>query len=281
MNNLSLIILPFIYRKLPIPGWLANKINKLFRIKVDGLEVPLITRCRSDIKVLIINPRDLIQKQLYFQGYFEYRETKLLEKYIRPGMTYLDVGANIGWHTLVAAKLVGVTGKVISFEPVLSTYTHLDKNIRLNQLRNVRLFRYGLSNTNNSVPIYPVSQDNDGSNSLFSIRKDSTPIEVIETKVGSEILMAVGVNHIDFCKIDVEGAEMNVLEGLDSLLKNKRIKILMIELNEIALERAGRTGKQLVEKLKNYGFNIIDIRSRDNVNEFTPPKETNLLCTYN
>jgi hypothetical protein len=167
MNKLALKILPVIYRKLVIAGWLANKINKLLHIEVDCLVVPLIAQCRFDIKVLINNPHDLIQKQIYFQGYFEYREMKLLEKHIRTGMTYLDVGANIGWHTLVAAKLVGLTGKVISFEPVLSTYNHLKENIQLNKFGNVEAFRCGLSNTNGNFSIYPCLQNNDGANSLF------------------------------------------------------------------------------------------------------------------
>jgi hypothetical protein len=74
---------------------------------------------------------------------------------------------------------------------------------------------------------------------------------------------------------------MNVLEGLESFLQEKRIRILMIELNEIALGRANRTGKQLVEKLRSYGFNLFDIRTANNVGELNLPTETNLLCTYN
>ena len=280
MNNIFLTMLPFIYRILPIPGWLANKVNTFLCIDFKGIRVPVISHCRFGIKVIIDNPLDLIQRQLYFQGYFEYKETKLFEKHIRPGMTYLDVGANIGWHTLVAARLLGPNGTALAFEPVLKTYSHLEKNIQLNKLNNVKLFNCALSNANGIFPIYPVSLNNDGGNSLFSFQDGLEPIESISAKIGSEILMSAGIKKIDFCKIDVEGAEINVLEGLDSFFKEKRIQTLMIELNEEALYRAGSSGGELVSKLRGYGYNIMDIRADSNVDDSNLPLNTNILCTY-
>ena len=195
-------------------------------------------------------------------------------------MTYLDIGANIGWHALVAAKLLGPSGKAIAFEPVLKTFTHFEKNIQLNKLTNIVPFKLALSNENGSFPIYPVSINNDGANSLFSSHDDMMPIEIIDARIGSEILNSLGITTIDFCKIDVEGAENKVIEGLDLFFKEKRIKILMIELNESALRRANSSGKQLISKLIDYGYNIIDIRTGLHVNTENELVETNLLCTY-
>lgn len=280
MNNLFLKILPLIYRSLPIPGWLANSINAFLNIKFDRLQMPFISHCRSNIKILINNPLDLIQRQLYFQGYFEYRETKIFEKHIKSGMIYLDIGANIGWHTLVASKLIGASGTALAFEPVLKTYKHLEKNINLNNLNNVKIFRCALSDTNGSFPIYPVTPNNDGSNSLFACQNGLKAIEIIDAKIGSEVLQSLSVDRIDFCKIDVEGAEIKVLKGLDPFFRERRIKTLMIELNEDALKHAGCSGYQLFTILNSYGFNIIDIRSGTYLDINKLPSNTNLLCTY-
>jgi len=280
LNKLLLKLLPIIYRALPIPGWLANKINSFLNIDITALVGTTVVRCKSGVKVFIKNPRDLIQKQLYFQGYFEYKETRVLKSYLKEGMTFLDIGANIGWHTLLAAKEVGETGKVISFEPVESTFNHLKENISLNKFENVNVFKFALSDTNGSFPIYPISGNNDGSNSLFSFNDHDIPIEYIETRVGSELLKSIAINKIDFCKIDVEGAELKVIEGLREFFSEKKIKTLMIELNDTALKRASGSANELVSRLKSFGYEIIDIRTNLLVDEYNLPSETNLLCRF-
>lgn len=280
MNKLLLKLLPIIYRAFPIPGWLANKINSFLNVDITALVGATVVKCKSGVKVFIKNPRDLIQKQLYFQGYFEYKETHVLKSYLKEGMTFLDIGANIGWHTLLAAKYVGDIGKVISFEPVENTFNHLKENVSLNKLGNVNIFKFALSDTDGSFPIYPISENNDGSNSLFSFNDHDIPIEYIESRVGSELLKSIAINKVDFCKIDVEGAEIKVINGLNEFFTEKRIKTLMIELNDAALKRASGSANELVSKLKSFGYEIVDIKTNKLINEYNLPSETNLLCRF-
>jgi len=279
MNGILLIILPWLYRFFRIPGRVASRINRLFSVDVNQLSTPMIADCRFGLKIMISNPSDLIQNQLFFQGYFEHKETRILGRLLKPGMTVLDVGANIGWHSLIAASKVGSSGRVISFEPVSATYGHLIENLRINNCGNVEAHEIGLSNDSRNIDIYSVEKNNDGSNSIFP-SASSQLLQKIAVREGAALLRASGVLRVDFCKIDVEGAEIEVLDGLDEYLSNGLIKIIMIELNERALRNAGRSGRELVEKLLNLGYKITDIKNGLRLSFDTGlPIQANLLCS--
>lgn len=269
--------MPIIYKQLPVPGWMVKEINKKIRYDFREIKFPKIIFCRNKIPVIIKNPNDLIQQELFFRGYFEYKETKLIEKMVGENSIFLDIGANIGWHSLIALSR---NAKVLSFEPVVSTYNHLQENIALSGKHNVLLFPFALSDSNGKVPIYATSKNNDGSNSFFTENPNSDHIEIIETRIGDEVLDTKEIVEIDFCKIDVEGAEIKVLKGLHKTLKTKRIKNIMIELNEEALRRGGGSGLELVNLLKELGYKINDIKYNEPINLNKLPLQANLICHF-
>ena len=86
-----------------------------------------------------VTPREMLSRTLFLYGTFEISETRLVQAFLRPGMTFLDVGAHIGYYTLIAARLVGDGGRVVSFEPGAATRAQLEANVARNGFRNVEI----------------------------------------------------------------------------------------------------------------------------------------------
>lgn len=253
--------LRFALRRLPVPGRYLSTILTCARCNPATIPLPLISKDRwNRINIHITDPQDLIQRHIFFQGYFEYYETVFLRKYLHSGAVFVDIGANIGWHTLMAAKCVGSTGRVIAFEPVASTFAHLAKNVVLNGFTNVELHNIGLGRRSGIFDIFPCEDGNDGANSLYAAHAEK-PLEQVRIENGDTVFHSQDIDEIDLCKIDVEGAEFDVLAGLRETLAARKIRCLLIEANDSALGRAGHSVEELFSLLISYGFRLSDLRS--------------------
>lgn len=259
---------------LPIPGRYLTRAIRMAAIDLPQLPTPIQCRDRwNRFLVEIVNPCDIIERHILFQGYFEYRESALIRQLLGPGKVFLDVGANIGWHSLLAAEVVGKSGRVLAFEPVSVSYGRLCRNIELNNFTHVRAFQFGLSNRDEVISIYRCEEDNSGANSLYGSEQQA-PIERVGVKVGDAVLSDVQVSRIDLCKIDVEGAELDVLEGLSGALSEGKIKAIVIEVNPVSLLRAGRRPEELISFLRSHGFVLQDIRTGRPLDKDSPFNST-------
>ncbi|MFX1445593.1 MAG: FkbM family methyltransferase [Promethearchaeota archaeon] len=151
-------------------------------------------------------------------------ETQLVRNLIKKGDTVLDIGANIGYYTLIFAKLVGREGKVFAFEPDLENFNLLKKNVKINGYRNIILVNKAVSNKNGKEKLY-ISIYNKGDHRIFDVNDGRKYIEIETIKLDDYFKNYNG--NIDFIKIDVQGAEGGVIEGMLNLLeKNRDLKIL-------------------------------------------------------
>lgn len=161
-----------------------------------------------------------IGAKIVYTGDYETPLKEVFKSIIKKGDRVLDIGANIGFHTLFFADLVGHEGLVYAFEPVEYNYQSLKYNVGLNQFQNVRLRNIALGNKNEDLNIVADEHSNNpGSFNLFS--KDGNV--TVKCHVGDEI---VREQRIDFIKIDVEGYEAFVLDGLIKSIKQNRPKII-------------------------------------------------------
>ena len=109
----------FVMRSVPVPGKYLDRVLSLAGIDLTQIQLPHTSSDRwSEFEILVDRFDTHIKKHIYFQGYFEWAETNFIRSILKPGQTFVDVGANIGWHTLLAARSVGETGRVLAFEPV-------------------------------------------------------------------------------------------------------------------------------------------------------------------
>jgi FkbM family methyltransferase len=213
-----------------------------------------------------IYPKGQIAQGL-FQGWFEKNETVLFQKFLKPGMTVIDAGANVGFYSLIAAKVVGINGKVYAFEPSKETFQRLNANIFLNNDLNIVPVNFGLGDKVDQKLI--LRQDighQDAERYIF-------PLNVApETKLDNigqlgnheEILIDTLDNFclknrlksVDFMKIDTEGFEYYILLGAKEILLNNPSLIILMECTELGTSRASTSQKQVFDYVKSVGLKV-------------------------
>lgn len=190
---------------------------------------------------------------------FEREERSLLDRILSPGLTILDVGANLGFYTCLFARKVGPTGRVIAFEPTPSTFELLEQNVRLNGLHDIVECRScGLSDKEGIARMNLFSEGKDVYNSFRvddACDKDSLPCVIdVTTTTLDQCLETLDAKKGCFIKIDVEGFEHQVIMGGRNQLQRLDNLSLMIELYEPLARRCGSSTLQTVEVLESCGF---------------------------
>lgn len=231
---------------------------------------------------LFLDNYDSLHLSVYNNWKRENLEEVTMKKIIKKGDIVLDLGANIGYYTLIFAELVGDKGKVYAFEPDPTNFSLLEKNIIANNLKNVILIKKAVSNKFEKVKFY-LNKEHSASNSLYK-DKSSNFIEVETIKLDD--YFKDFNKKISFIKIDVEGAEGFVIMGAKNLLKRNPNINMITEICPSSLELSGFGQKGYLELLKKYNFKfyyideekeiLIPLTTEEviDINPFTK----NLLC---
>jgi FkbM family methyltransferase len=187
---------------------------------------------------------------LYSYGYLDYWDERAIHRMLVPGSCCFDIGAHIGYYSLLLSKWVGKTGRVFSYEPVPYTYSFLERNLGLNDASNVNAQQAAIGDRNGSVRMAAQA----GARLGWSTVADSGNLEVRCTTVDSE-MERIGLDRLDFIKIDTEGFELHVLAGAECAIRQMRPKI-MFEVNQRALAKHNRSPDMLAEFFtsRNYGL---------------------------
>jgi FkbM family methyltransferase len=199
-------------------------------------------------KMFVMDSDQIISKSLIEYGEWSHGEIKVLEQVIKPGMKVLDIGANIGTHTLAFSKAVGPNGVVLSFEPQPAIFGLLTVNVLENEAVNVRVFNAAVGKAAGWLDLPHISYanpNNYGALQLGSfVTSDEKAINRLPVPVHRlDDLKAAASAHV--IKIDVEGMEAAVLEGARGLIAKSR-PILFVE-NELPGEGSEATLKLLFE----------------------------------
>jgi FkbM family methyltransferase len=216
-------------------------------LRVPGLEQSLSMRVHAvaDVHVSAAIARN---------GIWEPRETQFLLDTLRPGDVFVDVGANIGYFSLLASRRVGPTGAVLAFEPEAANYALLEANCRLNACENIRSFPVALGEENASGTIY-LNERNRGDHSLYPARQGRAGQEV--TIVNGSRLIAATHPRVNCIKIDTQGAECDVVRGLGELIAaSARDLIMIIEFSPMHLRNAGTSGRILLDLLAGHDWRM-------------------------
>ena len=193
-----------------------------------------------------------MSRRLREEGTWEPYESSLVLDLLQPGDIFVDVGANIGYFSLLAASVVGEEGAVFAFEPDPDNYRLLVANAELNGMAHcITAVEAALSDVSGEGQLY-LSLDNLGDHQVFvgDDPRDSLSITLCQ---GSAYL-AGRLERLDLVKVDTQGAEYQVIAGLMPLLANLASKPkLIIELTPHALRQAGASGRALIELLATLG----------------------------
>ncbi len=189
-----------------------------------------------------------VSRRIREEGIWEPYETELLLGMLQPGDVMVDVGANIGYFSVIAAAQVGEAGAVVAFEPDPRNCELLRRNVTHNGLAaRVEIVEAGLAATDAPGDLY-LSEDNFGDHQIFAAddTRDSVPVTLLH---GASYLQS-RVQRIDLLKVDTQGAEFAVMSGLMPLLAGLPAPPrILIELTPLSLREYGASGRALVELL--------------------------------
>ena len=206
--------------------------------------VPRVVQRRGIKFELDLN--DAIPRSIFYLGYYEPWETTWLEQILAPGWTVLDVGAHVGYYSLLCAKGVGPGGSVYAFEPCAATFAKLRRNLELNPGLNVR--PEAIAVADHLEYMCMAEGDNSNTGSSYMIDKESGVSGVPVTTL-DEFVQKLRIARVDLIKADVEGYEMKVLGGAEKTLARFRPR-LMIEVNPDALIRCGTSAENVIDALR-------------------------------
>jgi FkbM family methyltransferase len=242
----------FIYAVLLRPKPLRKLANALIR-------AALPSQVRRDGAIVILNPNDPVVSGALAMGVYEKAETRFFKRVCRPGMTILDVGANIGLYTALALPRIGRTGRVVALEPDRASFEYLRKTVSANHADNVTCIRKAAGDCAGVMKLF-VSENNRGDNRLYDneLSTGSYEVEVMPVDL---LLKELGINVVDLVKIDVQGFEGRVLRGMrETVARSPNLTILM-EFWPQGLRCAGTEPEDLLTDLQNMGLVVSELRS--------------------
>ena len=193
-----------------------------------------------------------VDKCIKESSIFEEYSTNFIKKIIQNGNIALDIGANIGYYSIMLSRLVGDTGRVLCFEPTNHYRKVLEKNLDINNLKNVEIYQFGLSNKKQELSI----DIGDSSASLHNpIKKLVKLSEIINLSRLDDVVEELNITKLDFIKIDVDGHEPAFLDGALETIK-KYNPIILLEVNHLNYFDAGVYACDFYDYLVSVGFNI-------------------------
>jgi FkbM family methyltransferase len=226
---------------------------------------------------LFLDPGDMGMARAFLLsgGEWEETETRLFSSFVKRGMTVVDVGANIGYYTLLAARLVGEEGKVFAFEPSPDNFALLKQNVEENGYKNVVLIPKAVSDKTATARLL-IDRASSGGHSLSAFR-DSADFVEVET-VSLDEYFDSRPERIDVLKIDAEGAEMAILNGMHRLLERNPDVTLLTEFFPRAIRAFGYPPEEYVRRLGAYGFEIYPIEEdRSDLERLDPDRVRELI----
>lgn len=175
---------------------------------------------------MYIDPTDQpIGTSLYGKGVYEQQTTDICRRFVEEGMFVADIGANIGYYSLLLSDLVGEDGLVYAFEPESHCYEVLDTNIKLNNSDNILAENLAITNTIGTSKLR-ISSNNKGQNRIINNSENNKTINV-ETQTLDNYVSENLEEKLDLIKIDIEGSEPDALYGMEMILDTHRPLIVM------------------------------------------------------
>lgn len=253
----------------PYPGWtfgadwdnpdvtfqMRRRIWEFF--KERKLEVPFVFPWYDGLRLNLYLGNDL-SRQLFVSGCAEPNEFFFLNGILKPGMAFIDAGANDGLYTLFASRRVGSAGIVWSFEPSEREFKRLEKNVNLNQLDNVHLFRVALANRNGDEELSVAGFEHEGHNTLGAFAHSGVDLlrtERVSVRKLDDLVVEANLLKVDVVKMDVEGAEQRLIEGAREVLSRFR-PVLLFEALDSALREQGSSRGQLLQLLASFQYEL-------------------------
>lgn len=268
INNVDLINELFTRKRIMKQHYLLRTLKAPFKMVYPRLlkifnifhRVKVLTFFGNKMDVVL---PDEVSTLIWRYGFFEVDTCYYMLKFLKKGMVFIDIGAHLGFFTLLASYLVGDKGKIISFEPTKTTYLRLLKNVI--NIVNVRTFNYAVFDKDGIINFNEYGQANSVYNSIF-LPKIKFPIKkkreykVRMIKIDTLIKKKL-ISNLDMIKIDAESAELNILNGMKICLKLYK-PIIILEVGDFLVPDVPKS-KEIVMWLEKRGYKSYELLNKE------------------
>src|SRR3989338_5856384 len=272
-----------IYRKdLKTKGIYWSMVHRLYKIPMMRFFLTPIVNMLKPSWLIIQGNKFYIDKsdttvsqELILSGKWEDFESEVFKKNINVGDTVVDVGAHIGYYSIIVANAVGISGKVFAFEPEPKNFELLKKNVEVNGYKNVVLIEKAISSKSGKSNLF-INKENTGDHRIFASNHQRSSIIVDSTTLDD--FFKDKKKKIHLMKMDIQGAEMDALVGARNVLKKGEELKLITEFWPRGLQRSGKSAKKFLDLLQKNSFKIYGI---DEIKrELKPMTKERLLLSY-
>lgn len=218
---------------------------------------------------------DPIHSAVYFFGVWEPALTRFIADSLMPGDVFIDIGANVGVHSMLAGKCVGASGRVHAIEASPTIYAILLGNIARNGIENVKTYNIAVADRSGTIPVFLHDPSNLGHTTVLQVNAEDTARytrqEMVEARPLPEIIPTADILRARMIKIDVEGAEWPVIQGFAHLLPQLRSDvIIVVEVSRYGLANHGISFQQFLDFFGEHGYRAAQL-----------PDHSANLCIYN
>ncbi|MCX5446052.1 FkbM family methyltransferase [Streptomyces nigrescens] len=206
---------------------------------------------------MAVDTQDLIQRFVYLFGLWEPHMTHWLQRRLRPGDTYIDVGANVGYFSLLASQLVGEEGRVVAIEASPTFHARVLQHAEINGCSNLRTVNAAVADERKTVTLILASSNNMGAASIVPYGGPAESTLDVEAYPLPQLLDADDIAGARVIKIDVEGAEGAVIRGLAPVLDKLRPDAeITVEVTPERMEALGESPGELLTTMREHGFHV-------------------------
>jgi FkbM family methyltransferase len=247
-----------------IAAALAGQIAEVTLSGMHRLGVSYVTRSLPSGAKLRVRTNDRLARYFLVDGQFEQAVRNVIRRVVGPGMTVLDIGANLGYHTVEMSRLVGPEGTVVAFEPQARMVEEIHANVRINALRNVRVVPVALSDSVATRSFYVPVVGDEAMGSLGDTHRTSVASVVsVNCTTLDEAIRALGITTVDFIKMDVEGAELQVVKGGGSVFAGSTQPQVVFEAYEANCAPFGYRVFDLLQRFSAMGYDLTQLDGWD------------------
>jgi FkbM family methyltransferase len=218
----------------------------------------------------------VVCESLYTTGMWEKNEAACFKRHIHSGMVVLDIGANVGYYSLLAAGNVGASGKVFAFEPEPSRHRLLEKNIQANGCKQIVSVQMAVSNKTGTARLYLDPGKNPGDHRLYD-SNDGRESIVVET-VRLDDFFRDNDSPIHFIKMDIQGTEMAALEGMGDIIKRNDDLVILTEFWPEGMRKCGFSPIQFLNTLAGQGFRLHIVADENKALKQREPAQILKMC---
>jgi FkbM family methyltransferase len=239
-----------------ISGFILPKIKaalfSLHTLGFRGKTVKLITRGSTSFKLVLKPENGYLDAFIYAYGLYEPGIVTTFEKHVNEGDICIDVGANIGHHSIIMSQLVGPKGKVFAYEPIPAMREQMNESLELNKITNVTIIENALSDAPGILHLHVNTSNVAGSSFVNSNQGSDISVEV-------RTLDSFTYPVVNFMKIDVEGFEYHVLLGAKETILRCKPRILLEYSPEYYARYDNTHSEKIVSFLSDLGYKLFDL----------------------